>query len=78
MKPGVDGKTPVPRQVLAMTPETFFGRLNALLPSNPPYPEDAPVMERIARLGIVPGAEFPWASFDPDVQQAISDGSRGW
>ena len=74
VKPGVDGKTPVPRQLLAMTPETFFGRLNALLPSNPPYPEDAPVMERIARLGIVPGAEFPWASFDPEVQQAISEG----
>ena len=51
VKPGVDVKTPVPRQVLAMTPETFFGRLNALLPANPPYAADAPVMERIARLG---------------------------
>ena len=74
VKPGVDAKTPVPRQLLAMTPETFFARLNALLPANPPYPEDAPVMERIARLGIVPGAEFPWANFDPEVQQAISKG----
>ena len=36
VQPGVDVKTPVPRQVLAMTPETFFGRLNALLPANPP------------------------------------------
>ena len=38
VKPGVDSKTPVPRQVLAMTPETFFGRLNSLLPANPAYP----------------------------------------
>ena len=37
VKPDIDTKTPVPRQVLAMTPETFFGRLNALLPANPPY-----------------------------------------
>ena len=47
-----------------MTPETFFGRLNALLAANPPYAADAPVMERIAALGIAPGAEFPWESFD--------------
>ena len=32
------------------------------------------MMERIAQLGVAPGAEFPWASFDPDVQQAIIDG----
>ena len=31
-------------------------------------------MERIAELGIAPGVEFPWASFDPAVQQAIIDG----
>ena len=74
MAPGVDTKTPVPRQVLAMTPQAFFGRLNALLAANPPYPADAPVMERIARLGIAPGAEFPWERFTPEVQEAISAG----
>ena len=26
------------------------------------------------RSGIAPGAEFPWASFDPSVQQAITEG----
>jgi hypothetical protein len=74
VQPGIDAATPVPRQILAMGPETFFGRLNALLPANPPYPADAPVMERIARLGITPGAAFPWASFAPAVQEAISKG----
>ena len=72
--PGVDTKTPVPRQVLGMSPDTFFGRLNALLADNPPYPEDAPVMERIAKLGIAPGAGFPWERFEPAVQDAISVG----
>ena len=74
VKPGVDIKTPVPRQVFAMAPQTFFGRLNALLPANPSYPGDAPVMVRIAKLGIAPGAVFPWESFKPDVQEAITAG----
>ena len=74
VQPGVDTRTPVPRQVLTMTPETFFSRLNALLPANPPDPADAPLMERIAALGVAPGAEFPWAGFDPDVQHAITEG----
>ena len=73
-QPGVDTKTPVPRQVLAMTPQAFFARLNALLVANPPYPADAPVMERIAALGIAPGVEFPWERFEPAVQDAISAG----
>ncbi len=74
VQPGIDTKTPVPRQVLAMTPETFIGRLNALLSTNPPYPDDARVMERIAALGIGPGVEFAWSSFEPDVQDAIVAG----
>ena len=31
-------------------------------------------MERITALGIAPGGEFPWSSFEPDVQEAISEG----
>ena len=42
LKPGVDRTTPVPAQVLAMSPETFFNRLNALLVNNPPEPDDPP------------------------------------
>jgi hypothetical protein len=76
LKSGVDAKTSVPEQVLAMPPEKFFGRLNALLVDNPPYPEDAPLMARIAKLGIAPGAEFPWDSFSPEVQAAIAEGTR--
>jgi hypothetical protein len=76
LKPGVDAETPVPRQVLGMTPSRFFGRLNALLTTNPAYPADAPVLERIAALGIAPGAAFPWASFSPEVQTAIGEGIK--
>jgi hypothetical protein len=71
---GVDSKTPVPAQVLAMSPEAFFSRLNALLVTNPPEPADPATMARIARLGIAPGASFSMAALTPEVRKAIEDG----
>ena len=65
LKPGVDAKTPVPTQVLAMSPEAFFGRFNALLVANPPEPADPATMARIAGLGIAPGVLFSMAAFSP-------------
>jgi hypothetical protein len=76
LKPKVEANTPVPAQILAMPAEEFFRRLNRLLVSNPPYDADRPVMNRIARLGIVPGAAFSMAVFPPDVRAAIQD-ARG-
>jgi len=73
LKPGVTD-TPVPRQVLAMTPQQFFSRLNELLVHNPPYPADAPMVARIATLGIGPGKHFDMTSFSPDVRKAIEEG----
>lgn len=59
-----------------MTPETFFGRVNALLSGNPLYPADAPVMARIAKVGIKAGVAFPWNRFSPEIQAAIADGVK--
>ena len=73
LKAGVSDE-PVPKQVLAMTPQDFFSRLNALMVANPPYAEDAPMLERIAKLGIAPGKTFDMASFPPEVQKAIEEG----
>jgi hypothetical protein len=74
LKAGVDTKTPVPEQVLAMSPDVYFNRLNALLVNNPPEPADPVMMERIANLGIKPGGQFQLSSFSPEVQKAIQDG----
>ena len=60
LKAGVDTKTPVPKQVLAMPPEDFFNRLNRLLVSNPPEPDDPNMMARLATLGIAPGQRSGW------------------
>ena len=63
LKAGVDDKTPVPTQVLAISPDDYFNRLNALLVTNPPEPPDPATMARIAKLGIASGASFSsrWA-----------------
>ncbi len=74
LKEGVDAKTPVPKQVLALSPEDFFNRLNRLLVTNPPEPDDPKTMARLATLGIAPGAMFRMDAFTPEVRQAIEAG----
>lgn len=73
LEPGVT-EGPVGNQVMTMSAETFFGRLNKLLVENPPEPDDPALMARISALGIAPGADFETAGVDPDVRQAIDDG----
>ena len=77
LKSGVDTKTPVPKQILDMSPETFFNRLNRLLAGDPPEPDDPKTMARLATLGIAPGATFSMSAFAPDVRKAIKDGVPG-
>ena len=74
LKEGVDAKTPVPKQVLALSPEDFFNRLNRLLVTNPPEPDDPKTMARLATLGIAPGATFRMDGFTPEVRKAIEAG----
>jgi hypothetical protein len=76
--PREDVKTelPVQDQVLAMSPEMFFGRLNALLVENPPEPPDPATMGRIARLGIRPGGRFDFAALSPEAQRAVHEGMK--
>jgi hypothetical protein len=74
VKPGVDAKTPVPTQVFKMSAEQFFGRLCELLVNNPARKADAPVMAKLAKLGIKPGAKFKLDAFDADTRKAIEEG----
>jgi len=53
-----DMKTAVRKQVDSMSREKFFSRLAILLKTNPPKPEDAPLVARMAKIGIVSGREL--------------------
>ena len=74
VKPGVDAKTPVPAQVFKLSAEQFFGRLSQLLVDNPAREADAPIMARLATLGVKPGATFTTAAFDAETRKAIDEG----
>ena len=45
-----------------------------LLVNNPARPADAPIMAKLAKLGVKPGATFKMDAFDADTRKAIEDG----
>ena len=53
--PSLDEKTPVREQVNRLDAATYFKLLADLMKANPPAPEDAPMVERMAKIGLVPG-----------------------
>ena len=53
--PKFDMKTAVRKQVNAMDIDAYFKRLAQLMKTNPPTPQDAPMVARMARIGLVPG-----------------------
>jgi hypothetical protein len=56
--PAIDMKTPVREQVERMDTVSFFRLLAELMKQNPPTPRDAPMVVRLARIGLVPGQDF--------------------
>ncbi len=56
--PSVDMVTSGRKQVNDLSLEDYFTRLARLLKTNPPKPEDAPLVARMAKIGIVPGQDF--------------------
>ncbi len=58
-----------------MSPEAFYDRMATAMGGNPPYSADTPVIDQIARIGIVPGEPFDWNSMDATMQDAIALGA---
>jgi len=69
--PQVDVKTPPVDQVSRMSAQVFFKRLATLMKSNPPPAADAPVLEKLAKIGIVPGEDFDMTKLDPEVARGL-------
>jgi len=59
-------------QVRLMDGEHFFKRLALLLKDNPPYEADAPMIEKLKKLGIEPGKDFDFSKLDPDVAKGLN------
>lgn len=63
--PAVDMRTAVREQVNRMDAASYFTLMAELLKTNPPAPADAPMVAKLARIGIVPGQSFDRSRFDP-------------
>src|SRR5271165_2062954 len=61
----IDMKTPVREQVNRMDAATYFKTLASLMKDNPPAKADAPMVEKMAKIGIMPGKDFDIAKLDP-------------
>jgi hypothetical protein len=72
VNPNLDLKTPVREQVNRLEAEAYFKLLAALLPDNPPAPEDAPLIAGLARIGLIPGQDFHLAKLDPAAARGLT------
>ena len=65
--------TDKPQQVIdAMDVSAYFNMMARLMgEAAPPAPEDAPMVARMARIGLVPGRTFDIGKLDPDAQTAL-------
>jgi hypothetical protein len=69
----IDVKTPVREQVNAMDAASYFKLFAELLKTNPPTADDAPMVEKLAKIGIVPGQDFDASKLDPAVAKGLAE-----
>ncbi|WP_396916646.1 DUF1254 domain-containing protein [Mycolicibacterium sp.] len=69
--PAVDMKTPVRDQVNNLSTEAYFDLMAALMKDNPPTEADRPIVDKMAKLGIVPGGKFDIDKLGSDIAAAL-------
>jgi hypothetical protein len=74
--PQIDMKTPIRDQVDKLDAASYFKLLASLMKDNPPAKEDAPILARMAKIGLVPGEDFDASKLDPAIAKAISDAPK--
>ena len=71
---GVDSQTPTVVQVGTMGAGAFLARLAQLMGPNPPRAEDEPMISRLRRIGVAPGAPFALDRLASPLKAAIESG----
>lgn len=70
--PSFDMKTAVRDQVNALSVDEYFTLLAKLMVDNPPAKADKPMLEKMAKIGIVPGRPFDGSKLGPAAREAFS------
>jgi hypothetical protein len=68
----VDTKTAVRQQVNALSAEKYFSLFASLLRDNPPTADDAPMVTKLAKIGIVPGQDFDASKLTSGVNTGLA------
>lgn len=74
--PNIDMKTAVRDQVNRLDAKTFFTLLANLMKKNPPGIEDTSILDRIAKIGIIPGKPFDANKLDSAITRAIDNAPK--
>jgi hypothetical protein len=69
--PNIDMKTPPREQVNALDIAAYFNLMAQSMKDNPPAADDAPIVARMAKIGIQPGQPFDLSKLSPEAQQAL-------
>ena len=70
--PAIDMKTAVREQVNALDATAYFKLFAELLKTNPAAADDAPMLAKLSKIGIVPGQDFDVAKIDPAVAKGLA------
>jgi hypothetical protein len=70
--PSIDMETAVRDQVNALSADEYFNLLAKLMKDNPPATADKPMLEKMAKIGILPGQPFDSSKLGPVAQEAFS------
>ena len=70
--PAIDTKTVVREQVNKLDAGAYFKLLATLMKDNPPAKEDAPMVEKLAKIGIVPGQDFDISKVDAAIAKGLA------
>jgi hypothetical protein len=69
--PNIDMKKGIRDQVDALSVYDYFNYLAKLMKTNPPSADDAPMVARMAKIGLVPGQDFDSSKLDAFDKEAI-------
>ncbi len=71
---GIDASVPTgePTRIVArLRASQYFSRFCELTRHNPPHPHDYPLLDRMSRIGLVPGQKLELAALAPNVRRAL-------
>ncbi|RAI01068.1 hypothetical protein DLJ53_17790 [Acuticoccus sediminis] len=69
----IDMKTPAKQQVDTMKADAYFSYAAELMKTNPPHLIDAPLLQRLERIGFIVGESYDVSAQSDVVQKAVSE-----